>query len=101
MIDDAKDAASIATNDITSMTQSEDGKLWISTYWAGVEQLDRHGQVPAQGREGEPREGAETQRGASALLHQYHPRAPHAAHAHPRTARRYLSFVGYLEGCEA
>ena len=45
MIDDAKDAASIATNDITSMTQSEDGKLWISTYWAGVEQLD-----PATGK---------------------------------------------------
>ena len=45
VIDDAKDAASIATNDITSMTQSEDGKLWISTYWAGVEQLD-----PATGK---------------------------------------------------
>lgn len=42
---DAKDAASIATNDITKITQSEDGKLWISTYWAGVEQLD-----PATGK---------------------------------------------------
>ena len=42
---DAKDAASIATNDITSITQSEDGKLWMTTYWAGVEQLD-----PATGK---------------------------------------------------
>ena len=37
---DAKDAASIATNDITDLCPSADGNLWVSTYWKGVECLN-------------------------------------------------------------
>ena len=35
-----KDASSIATNDITDIEHAKDGKLWITTYWKGVELFD-------------------------------------------------------------
>ena len=37
---DSRNAASIATNDITDLKFADDGKLWITTYWAGVELFD-------------------------------------------------------------
>lgn len=37
---DGKNPSSIATNDITHITPSANGKLWITTYWKGVELFD-------------------------------------------------------------
>ena len=37
---DGKNPSSIATNDITHTTPSANGKLWITTYWKGVELFD-------------------------------------------------------------
>ena len=42
---DGKNPASIATNDITDIKRADNGKLWITTYWEGVELFD-----PATGR---------------------------------------------------
>lgn len=37
---DDKDAASLATNDITDLCPASDGNLWVTTYWKGVEYLN-------------------------------------------------------------
>lgn len=36
-----QDPFSIATNDITSIHPTTDGNLWVSTYWRGIEYLDK------------------------------------------------------------
>ena len=36
-----KTSGSIATNDITSVAPSEDSSIWVSTYWKGIDYLDK------------------------------------------------------------
>lgn len=36
-----KDPNSIATNDVTSLSVAADGNLWITTYWRGIDYLDK------------------------------------------------------------
>lgn len=38
---DSKDPNSLATNDVTSVRPASDGNLWITTYWNGVDYLDK------------------------------------------------------------
>lgn len=38
---DEKDPYSIATNDVTDIYPSADGNLWVTTYWRGIEYLDK------------------------------------------------------------
>jgi signal transduction histidine kinase/ligand-binding sensor domain-containing protein/AraC-like DNA-binding protein len=37
-----KDKSSLATDDITGILEADNGKLWISTYWQGVDLFDKH-----------------------------------------------------------
>lgn len=38
---DDKNPSSIATNDVTGIYAASDGNLWITTYWRGIEHLDK------------------------------------------------------------
>ena len=38
---DSKNSLSIATNDITCLTPAADGRIWVGTYWQGVDRLDQ------------------------------------------------------------
>lgn len=38
---DTKNSLSIATNDITCLTPAADGRIWVGTYWQGVDRLDQ------------------------------------------------------------
>lgn len=38
---DEKDPYSIATNDVTDIYPAADGNLWVTTYWRGIEYLDK------------------------------------------------------------
>ena len=38
---DDKDPESLITNDVTSMAPAADGNLWVTTYWRGIDYLDK------------------------------------------------------------
>ena len=38
---DANNASSLITDDVTDVTNSRDGNLWVTTYWRGLEYLDK------------------------------------------------------------
>lgn len=40
-INDPDDPASLSTNDVTGLSQAGDGNVWVSTYWKGVNLLDK------------------------------------------------------------
>ena len=39
-VHDPNDPASLVTNDVTCIAPAADGKIWVSTYWKGVDLLD-------------------------------------------------------------